>query len=154
MCVRLVRYILPSLMARLLHFLSLFSMNFREFQFAQTLIFAIEEINRNPSILPNHTLGYNIYNACGYDNILKSGLALASGQEKFIDEGNCTKTDMAQAVIGHSASTPTIGLARIIGRFRIPVVRCAIHFSMHSYNIIYTVILPLYTRSYFCGSLS
>nr|XP_046149660.1 extracellular calcium-sensing receptor-like isoform X2 [Oncorhynchus gorbuscha] len=98
------------------------NMNFREFQFAQTLIFAIEEINRNPAILPNHTLGYNIYNACGYDNILKSGLALASGQERFIDEGNCTKTDMAQAVIGHSASTPTIGLARIIGRFRIPVI--------------------------------
>ncbi|XP_055736824.1 extracellular calcium-sensing receptor-like [Salvelinus fontinalis] len=98
------------------------NMNFREFQFAQTLIFACEEINRNPAILPNHTLGYNIYNACGYDNILKSGLALASGQEKFIDEGNCTKTDMAQAVIGHSASTPTIGLARIIGRFRIPVI--------------------------------
>uniref|UniRef100_A0A4W5RUL7 G-protein coupled receptors family 3 profile domain-containing protein n=1 Tax=Hucho hucho TaxID=62062 RepID=A0A4W5RUL7_9TELE len=81
---------------------SLFSMNFREFQFAQTLIFAIEEINRNPAILPNHTLGYNIYNACGYDNILKSGLALASGQEKFIDEGNCTKTDMAQ--ISHFAT--------------------------------------------------
>uniref|UniRef100_A0A4W5RQQ5 G-protein coupled receptors family 3 profile domain-containing protein n=1 Tax=Hucho hucho TaxID=62062 RepID=A0A4W5RQQ5_9TELE len=123
LCVRLVRHILPFFYGTSFTFVvSLFSMNFREFQFAQTLIFAIEEINRNPAILPNHTLGYNIYNACGYDNILKSGLALASGQEKFIDEGNCTKTDMAQAVIGHSASTPTMGLARIIGRFRIPVI--------------------------------
>ncbi|XP_045069877.1 extracellular calcium-sensing receptor-like [Coregonus clupeaformis] len=97
-------------------------MNFREFQFAQTLIFAIEEINRNPAILPNHTLGYTIHNACGYDNILKSGVALASGQEEFIDEGNCTKAVMAQAVIGHSASTPTMGLVRIIGSFHIPVI--------------------------------
>ncbi|CAB1348277.1 unnamed protein product [Coregonus sp. 'balchen'] len=109
-------------MAHYLLNVSLFSMNFREFQFAQTLIFAIEEINRNPAILPNHTLGYTIHNACGYDNILKSGVALASGQEEFIDEGNCTKAVMAQAVIGHSASTPTMGLARIIGSFHIPVI--------------------------------
>ncbi|KAK6296397.1 hypothetical protein J4Q44_G00325390 [Coregonus suidteri] len=45
-----------------------------------------------------------------------------SGQEEFIDEGNCTKAVMAQAVIGHSASTPTMGLVRIIGSFHIPVI--------------------------------
>lgn len=86
------------------------------------MIFAIEEINKNPSILPNHTLGYEIYNACGFF-ILQSALALSNGQEPVIDERNCSKIKTAHAIIGHSASTPTIGFARIMGRFHIPTVR-------------------------------
>ncbi|XP_067101809.1 extracellular calcium-sensing receptor-like [Osmerus mordax] len=96
-------------------------MNFRELQFALTMIFAIEEINRNTDILPDHTLGYKIYNACGFDNILMSAVSLANGQTEVADDNNCTK-DMAHAIIGHSASTPTMGFARIIGRFHVPVI--------------------------------
>ncbi|XP_051254259.1 extracellular calcium-sensing receptor-like [Dicentrarchus labrax] len=96
--------------------------NVREFKFAQTMIFAIEEINLNPAILPNHTLGYKIYNSCGMTNIIKSAIVLASGQREIIDERNCTTTDTAQAVLGHSGSAPTVGFSRIIGRFQIPVL--------------------------------
>uniref|UniRef100_A0A667ZG80 G-protein coupled receptors family 3 profile domain-containing protein n=1 Tax=Myripristis murdjan TaxID=586833 RepID=A0A667ZG80_9TELE len=98
------------------------NINTREFKFAQTMIFAIDEINQNPAILPNHTLGYKIYNACGMSNIMKSAIDLANGQRRIIDESNCTKSDTAQAVIGHSGSTPTMGFAQIIGRFHIPVI--------------------------------
>lgn len=99
-----------------------FSMNVREFKFAHTMIFAIKEINQSPAILPNHTLGYKIYDACGMTNIIQSAVDLVNGQREIIDERNCTKADNAQAVLGHSASTPTMGFARIIGRFQIPVV--------------------------------
>lgn len=94
-----------------------FSLNFREFQFAQAMVYAIEEIN-NWKLLPNHTLGYKIYNACGYINILKSAITLINGETY-----NCNKPERVQAIIGHSGSTPTIGFARILGRFDIPVVR-------------------------------
>lgn len=98
------------------------SINVREFKFAQTMIFAIEEVNQNPAILPNHTLGYKIHNSCGMTKIIKSAIDLASGQREVIKERNCTKADTAQAVLGHSGSAPTVGFARILGRFRIPVV--------------------------------
>ncbi|GLD69747.1 extracellular calcium-sensing receptor-like protein, partial [Lates japonicus] len=97
------------------------NINVREFKFAQTMIFAIEEINQNAAMLPNHTLGYKIYNSCGMTNIMKAAIDLASGQREIIDERNCTKADTAQAVLGHSGSAPTVGFARIIGRFQIPV---------------------------------
>ncbi|XP_062242020.1 extracellular calcium-sensing receptor-like [Platichthys flesus] len=86
------------------------------------MIFAIEEINQNPAILPNHTLGYKIHNSCGMTNIIKAAIDLASGHREVIDERNCTKADTAQVVLGHSGSAPTMGFARVIGRFQIPVI--------------------------------
>ncbi|XP_056297289.1 extracellular calcium-sensing receptor-like [Pseudoliparis swirei] len=53
---------------------------------------------------------------------MRSALVSANGQREIIDERNCTKADTAQAILGHSASAPTVGFARIMGRFQIPVV--------------------------------
>ncbi|XP_062409064.1 extracellular calcium-sensing receptor-like [Sardina pilchardus] len=97
-------------------------LNYREFKFAQTVIYAIEEINKNPTLLPQHRLGYRIYNACGYSNILRSAMALVNGVEHVTEGKNCSKTVRAQAIIGHSGSSPTVGFMRIIGRFHVPVI--------------------------------
>uniref|UniRef100_A0A3B3U734 Extracellular calcium-sensing receptor-like n=1 Tax=Poecilia latipinna TaxID=48699 RepID=A0A3B3U734_9TELE len=53
------------------------SLNFREFQFAQTMLFAIEEINNSTDLLPGVSLGYNIYDTCGsIPKTIKVALAL------------------------------------------------------------------------------
>ncbi|XP_071389760.1 extracellular calcium-sensing receptor-like [Centroberyx affinis] len=96
--------------------------NFREFKFAQTMIFAINEINRDPEILSAVKLGYKIYDNCGTMDILRAALALVSGQKREISENNCTKSDTVQAIMGHSGSRPTIAFAQIVGRFDIPVL--------------------------------
>ncbi|XP_046720770.1 extracellular calcium-sensing receptor-like [Silurus meridionalis] len=95
--------------------------NFREFQFAQTMIFAVEEINKNPDLLPGVSLGYRIYDNCGSMDVLRSALALVSANLSSTVNTTCT-TQTAQAIIGHSGSTPTIAIARTIGQFQIPVI--------------------------------
>lgn len=105
------------------------SFNFREFKFAQVMIFAINEINKNPKMLPNVKLGYKIYNNCGTMDILRAALALLSGLKENRDN-NCTKTETVQAILGHSGSSPTIAFAPVVGRFQVPVV--SLLFTLYS----------------------
>ncbi|XP_038149417.1 extracellular calcium-sensing receptor-like [Cyprinodon tularosa] len=96
--------------------------NFREFQFAQTMIFAINEINANTEILSGLKLGYKIYNNCGTMDILRAALALVSGLKEEVTDEGCTHAKTVQAILGHSGSSPTIAFLQIIGRFQIPVI--------------------------------
>uniref|UniRef100_A0A671U6E3 G-protein coupled receptors family 3 profile domain-containing protein n=1 Tax=Sparus aurata TaxID=8175 RepID=A0A671U6E3_SPAAU len=96
--------------------------NFREFKFAQAVIFAVNEINNSPDMLPDFKLGYKIYDNCGTMDILRAALALASGIKGEVSHNNCTKTETVQAILGHSGSSPTIAFAPVVGRFQIPVV--------------------------------
>ncbi|XP_017280160.1 extracellular calcium-sensing receptor-like [Kryptolebias marmoratus] len=86
------------------------------------MIFAINEINKNPEMLSGVRIGYKIYNSCGVMDILRAALALVSGLKTEVSDDNCTKTETVQAIIGHSGSSPTIAFAQVIGRFQIPVI--------------------------------
>lgn len=98
------------------------SFNFREFKFAQTMIFAISEINKNPEMLPNVKLGYKIYDNCGTMDILRAALTLVSGLRGEVTDDNCMRAETAQVILGHSGSRPTIAFEQVVGRFHIPVV--------------------------------
>ncbi|XP_072314530.1 extracellular calcium-sensing receptor-like [Eucyclogobius newberryi] len=86
------------------------------------MIFAIDEINKNPGLLPHHTIGYKIYNTCGMSNIVMSAIVVANGQEELLNETPCSGPSNAVAVLGHSGSAPTMAFARVIGRFQVPVI--------------------------------
>uniref|UniRef100_A0A3Q0RHL5 G-protein coupled receptors family 3 profile domain-containing protein n=1 Tax=Amphilophus citrinellus TaxID=61819 RepID=A0A3Q0RHL5_AMPCI len=123
--------------------------NFREFIFAQTMIFAINEINKNPKMLPNVKLGYKIYDNCGTMDILRAALALVSGQNRELSEESCTET--VQAILGHSGSSPTIALAQVVGRFQIPVIShfatCACLSNRNEYPTFFRTIPSDYYQS-------
>nr|XP_015216162.1 PREDICTED: extracellular calcium-sensing receptor-like [Lepisosteus oculatus] len=88
------------------------------------MIFAIEEINNRSDILPNISLGYKIYNACGSMNlVVRAALALMNEQEKgFHPDKTCNRKSTVAAIIGLSGSSQTIGLATTVGPFNMPVV--------------------------------
>uniref|UniRef100_A0A3B4E000 G-protein coupled receptors family 3 profile domain-containing protein n=1 Tax=Pygocentrus nattereri TaxID=42514 RepID=A0A3B4E000_PYGNA len=93
------------------------SLDFREFQFVQTMIFGIEEIN-NSSLLPNISIGYKIFDSCSSTLV---SMALINGQELTAQE-TCSGHSAVQAIIGESESSSTIVMLRATGPFRIPVI--------------------------------
>ncbi|XP_016331768.1 extracellular calcium-sensing receptor-like [Sinocyclocheilus anshuiensis] len=102
--------------------LSCSSVNLRDFRMAQIMIFAIEEINRSESLLPNVSIGYQIYDNCGSRLFsMNSTMALMNGQE-FAAEDRCNGQSLIHAIIGESESSATVILSRTTGSFKIPVI--------------------------------
>ncbi|KAM9852838.1 extracellular calcium-sensing receptor-like [Aulostomus maculatus] len=98
------------------------SINLREFRFAQTMIFAIEEINKSDFLLPNVSIGYRIYDNCGSTlSSMRAVMALMNGHERTVGQG-CSGQSAVHAIIGESESSSTIVLSRTTGPFQIPVI--------------------------------
>ncbi|XP_069053819.1 extracellular calcium-sensing receptor-like [Lepisosteus oculatus] len=93
------------------------------FQEAQTMIFAIEEINRNPALLPNITLGYRLYDNCENLGVaLRAATALISGEDDSVTDYSCTGTPPVLAIVGDPGSTNSIAVSRLLGHFQVPMV--------------------------------
>ncbi|XP_039597020.1 extracellular calcium-sensing receptor-like [Polypterus senegalus] len=88
------------------------------------MIFAIEEINNRTDFLPNMSLGYKIYDACSTVPLaIKAAMALMSGAgEAQSSTLSCSQQSSIHAIIGYSASSPTIGISTLVGQFNIPVI--------------------------------
>ncbi|XP_052008546.1 extracellular calcium-sensing receptor-like [Xyrauchen texanus] len=103
-------------------FLSCSSVNVRDFRMAQTMIFAVDEINRIESLLPNVYIGYRIYDTCGSRlSSMSATMALMNDQD-FTAEDHCNGQSPIHAIIGETESSSTIVLSRTTGPFKIPVI--------------------------------
>uniref|UniRef100_A0A672Z1M7 Extracellular calcium-sensing receptor-like n=2 Tax=Sphaeramia orbicularis TaxID=375764 RepID=A0A672Z1M7_9TELE len=101
------------------------SLNFREFQFAQAMLFAIEEINNSTDLLPGITLGYKMYDSCGSIAVgVRVALALTNGNEAVFapSETPCTRPAQVQAIMGETSSSPCMAISTVIGPFHIPMI--------------------------------
>ncbi|XP_062242025.1 extracellular calcium-sensing receptor-like [Platichthys flesus] len=101
------------------------SLNFRGFQFAQAMLFAIEEINNTTNLLPGVSLGYKMYDACGsIARSVRVALALANGNDVVSAPSAtpCTKPAQVQAIMGETSSSPCMAIATVIGPFHIPLI--------------------------------
>lgn len=85
------------------------------------MMFAIKEINNRSDLLPGVTLGYRIFDSCPSIPLsIRASLNLMNRYEN--GEDSCNKLSNVHAVIGETTSTSTIGIARTMGPFHIPVV--------------------------------
>ncbi|CAB1425467.1 unnamed protein product [Pleuronectes platessa] len=98
------------------------------FRQAQTMAFAIDEINRNSNLLPNVTLGYSLYDNCRRLGIgFSAAMFLANGQEERVTlHDTCVGTPPVLGVVGDSSSRRSIAISTVLGLFRVPMVRAMI----------------------------
>lgn len=105
---------------KFVNFLSSFDL--RAYRWAQVMIFAIEEINRDPSILPNTSLGYRIYSSCASPTVtLRAALTLANIPQQRGSTSPCPPA--TSALIASSGSSQSAAVAGIFGPFQVPIVR-------------------------------
>ncbi|XP_018423210.1 PREDICTED: vomeronasal type-2 receptor 26-like [Nanorana parkeri] len=84
-----------------------------------SFLFAIENINQDPDILPNITLGFHLYDSWLEPRKAVWGvLKILSGLEKEIPNYSCTEHDKLAGVIGDQFSATTIPIAQILGLYR------------------------------------
>ncbi|XP_077334754.1 vomeronasal type-2 receptor 1-like [Lithobates pipiens] len=80
------------------------------------LNFAIDNINQNPEILPNITLGFHVTDSCIYSSMaVRNVLSILSGPQKTVPNYSCSGKDKLVGFIGDHFSVTTIPMAQILG---------------------------------------
>ncbi|XP_030257602.1 extracellular calcium-sensing receptor-like [Sparus aurata] len=93
----------------------------RAFRWTQVMIFAIEEINNDPAVLPNISLGYRILNSCASPtNAVRAALTLASRPEEIDLDSPCPPA--MSALIAEGGSSQSLAVAGALGPFHVPIV--------------------------------
>ncbi|XP_033971284.1 LOW QUALITY PROTEIN: extracellular calcium-sensing receptor-like [Trematomus bernacchii] len=90
--------------------------NTRELKFARTVIFTVEEINRDTELLPGVSLGYRLFNGCGSENLVQAAAEAVNGD----DSKGCRSH--IQALLGHSSSGVSEDINSILSPLSIPQV--------------------------------
>uniref|UniRef100_UPI00398F36B2 extracellular calcium-sensing receptor-like n=1 Tax=Pristiophorus japonicus TaxID=55135 RepID=UPI00398F36B2 len=99
------------------------SFDLRAFRWTQIMIFAIKEINQDPTLLPNVTLGYRIHDSCASpSHALKAALTLVNGQDEIVPEFKCKGDSPIPVIIGESGSSQSIIISRTVASFGISMV--------------------------------
>ncbi|KAM8972547.1 extracellular calcium-sensing receptor-like [Pelodytes ibericus] len=84
--------------------------------------YAIDEINKNDHLLPNVSLGFQIYDTCMHmSQILWRTLWILSGGDRPVPNYQC-QPKVPVALIGDVLSTTTIAVASVLGVYKYPQV--------------------------------
>ncbi|KAG8449791.1 hypothetical protein GDO86_016451 [Hymenochirus boettgeri] len=100
--------------------------HFRYYRFLLAMVYSVMEINNSLDLLPNVTLGFNLYDSC-YNEVrsLMGTNWILSGKQAFVPNFDCHKSVMSSAIVGDTPSKASIPIARILGLYRYPQVSYA-----------------------------
>ncbi|XP_044514870.1 vomeronasal type-2 receptor 26-like [Gracilinanus agilis] len=96
----------------------------KNYQQVLALVFAVEEINRDPNLLPNiSTLGFHVYNAYHSDErTLENSLRWLSGQGQLIPNYSCLWKDQPVAIIGGATSALSVQMGNLLELYSFPQI--------------------------------
>lgn len=100
----------------------------------EAMLYAVDQVNKNATLLPNITLGANIHDTCGQDTIaLEESLEFVT--ETLVrrnpikcqsPEGtNASQSKIVAGVIGAASSTVSIQVANLLRLFKMPQISYA-----------------------------
>ncbi|CAJ0918819.1 unnamed protein product [Ranitomeya imitator] len=79
------------------------------FRYVLAFIFAIDEINKNPYILPNVTLGYHVTDSCNNENkAIENLLQILSGPGDIVPNYSCLSNGKLVGVVGDQSSKTSL----------------------------------------------
>ncbi|XP_051822853.1 vomeronasal type-2 receptor 26-like [Antechinus flavipes] len=96
---------------------------FKQYHHFLALQYAVDEINKNPYLLPNITLGYQLLNNFHLEKLaLESSLIWLSGRGPIIPNYSCDKQSNSVAVIGGMSATLSMAMATILKLYKVPQI--------------------------------
>ncbi|XP_018429216.1 PREDICTED: vomeronasal type-2 receptor 26-like [Nanorana parkeri] len=86
-------------------------------------IFAIEEINNRTDLLPNITLGFQVYDTCNREHeAIQSVLDVLSGSDDPIPNYDCHQKSKVFGFIGHRTISSSMASAALTGVYQYPQI--------------------------------
>nr|XP_056720072.1 extracellular calcium-sensing receptor-like [Euleptes europaea] len=99
------------------------SLSFWFYKLIQTMVFATEEINQDPTLLPNITLGFQIFDSCSVvSRALLGTMQFLTGFQKVIPNFRCREHPPPAGVIAEAGITETGMIARLLDLNRFPQI--------------------------------
>ncbi|XP_060089048.1 vomeronasal type-2 receptor 26-like [Heteronotia binoei] len=121
----------------------------KNYQHILAFVFAINEINKDPEVLPNITLGFRIYEDTYFARMTyRTSLSFLSSRSQLVPNYRCSRQEKLLSVIGSLYSRISMQMASILGLFKVPqidpsevpqywgIVRLLLHFHWNWIGIV------------------